>query len=130
MKSRDGMNRFSGLLLTCAVFLASLALPRAASAIQLDVDCGLAADILLSGDQELQLNVVGQTSGTAGMLANLLCFVGDRRCSCMRNLTETDSGLSIQYAREVGALIAGCSFSDPGRRLSGVSQEAATNVCR
>lgn len=130
MKLRDKfgpLGRYAILVLIASG--AALVVPAPAHAVQLDMDCGIAADVALFGDENLQFNLVGQTVGTAGMLANLLCFVGDSRCSCFRNLSESNSSLSTAYAREVGRLIGICAVSNPGRRLSGVSQEAGLNVC-
>lgn len=114
----------SSLLLTGA-----LALPDRASAAQLDYTCSDAANILSFGDERLQFSLVGETIGAAGMLANLACFVGDRRCGCLRNATNSDRSESDSYSREVGRLIGACVGPNPNRSLSGISQEAALNVC-
>ena len=90
---------------------------------------GDAANILSFGQESLQFSLVGETVGAAGLLANLACFVGDRRCSCLRNTTNSDRGESNQFSREVGRIIAGCFTSNPSRNLSGISQEAALNIC-
>jgi len=123
--------RFFAVVLAVCGILAAHEMLRAApaSAAQLDYTCGDAANILSFGDERLQFSLVGETVGAAGMLANLACFVGDRRCTCLRRTTDSDRGESEQYSREVGRLIAQCFGSNPNRNLSGISQEAALNVC-
>jgi hypothetical protein len=109
--------------------LGTLAAPRVAPAAQLDYTCELAAAILSSGDERLQFSLVGETVGTAAMLANLACFVGDGRCSCLRRSTDGDRDESTRFSREVGRLIASCFTSEPDRSLSGISQQAVLTVC-
>ena len=117
------------LALGAAAVLSVAALPQHALAVQLDYTCRDAANILSFGQESLQFSLVGETVGAAGLLANLACFVGDRRCSCLRNTTNSDRGESNQFSREVGRIIAGCFTSNPSRNLSGISQEAALNIC-
>ena len=117
------------LALGAAAVLSVAALPQHALAVQLDYTCRDAADIISFGSESLQFSVVGETVGAAGMLANLACFVGDRRCGCLRNTTNSDRGESTSFSREVGRIVAACRGSNPNRNLSGISQEAALNVC-
>ena len=117
------------LALGAAAVLSVAALPQRALAVQLDYTCRDAANILSFGSESLQFSVVGETVGAAGMLANLACFVGDRRCGCLRNTTNSDRGESTSFSREVGRIVAACRGSNPNRNLSGISQEAALNVC-
>ncbi|MFN8600113.1 MAG: hypothetical protein U0842_06550 [Candidatus Binatia bacterium] len=122
-------NRLAALVVAAAVLLGIAASPSRAFAVQLDYTCRDAANILSFGQESLQFSLVGETVGAAGLLANLACFVGDRRCSCLRNTTNSDRGESNQFSREVGRIIAGCFTSNPSRNLSGISQEAALNIC-
>ena len=117
------------LVLGAAAVLSVAALQQHALAVQLDYTCRDAADIISFGSESLQFSVVGETVGAAGMLANLACFVGDRRCGCLRNTTNSDRGESTSFSREVGRIVAACRGSNPNRNLSGISQEAALNVC-
>ncbi len=128
--ARPGGGRRAGALtaLLAAAALALLAAP--AHAVQLDYTCRDAADILSFGDERLQFSLVGEMVGAAATLGNLLCFVGDRRCSCARNSTDGDRVESDSLSREVGRIIASCFTANPGRRLSGISQEALLKVCR
>lgn len=126
--NRSSRNRHWSAVLLLAATL-GLSVPLRADAIQLNFSCEQAALAITSGVQSLEFNVVGQTVGTAGMLGDLLCFVGDRRCSCFRNATEGDSPVSSQFAREVGRILASCLSSAPNRSLSGVSQQAVIAVC-
>lgn len=123
-------HRTSGRLLFAVAMLAVVAMPRASFAVQLDYTCDVAANILSAGDERLQFSLAGETIGAAALLANLACFVGDRRCSCLRNATDSDRNENTQFAREVGRIIGGCFVSSPNRTLSGISQEAVLNVCR
>ena len=122
-------NRLAALVVAAAVLLGIAASPSRAFAVQLDYTCRDAADIISFGSESLQFSVVGETVGAAGMLANLACFVGDRRCGCLRNTTHSDRGESSSFSREVGRIVAACRGSNPNRNLSGISQEAALNVC-
>ena len=110
--------------------LATVGAPRVASAVQLDYTCGIAASILTGDDERLQFSLIGETIGAASVIANLVCFVGDGRCSCLRRATDGDRDENTRFAQEVGRIIAGCLGSNPSRSLSGISQEAALNVCR
>lgn len=109
--------------------LAVVAVPRVARAVQLDYTCAVAASILSGDDERLQFSLIGETVGTAAMIANLACFVGDGRCSCLRRATDSDRDENDRFAREVGRIIASCFVSSPNRSLSGISQEAALNLC-
>ena len=110
--------------------LAAIGVPRIASAVQLDYTCEVAASILTNDDERLQFSLIGETIGAASMIANLVCFVGDGRCACLRSATDGDRDENSRFAQEVGRIIAGCLVSNPSRSLSGISQEAALNVCR
>jgi hypothetical protein len=115
---------------TGLALLAAVAMPGVARAVQLDYTCGIAAQILSNGDERLQFSLAGETVGTVGMIANLACFVGDGRCSCLRRATDGDRDESTRFSQEVGRIIAGCFDADPSRSLSGISQEAVLNICR
>lgn len=110
--------------------LAAVGVPRIASAVQLDYSCEISAAILTGDDDRLKFSLVGETIGAASMIANLVCFVGDGRCGCLRRVTDGDRDENSQFAQELGRIIAGCVGSNPSRSLSGISQEAALNVCR
>ena len=122
-------NRLGTLVVAAAALLGVAASPQRALALQLDYTCRDAANILSFGEESLQFSLVGETVGAAGMLANLACFVGDGRCACLRNATNSDRGESNQFSREVGRIIASCFGANPSRNLSGISQEAALNIC-
>jgi len=110
--------------------LAAVAMPRVALAVQLDFSCEVAAAILSGDNERLQFALVGETVGAAAMIANLVCFVGDGRCSCLRRATDGDRDENSRFVQEAGRIIAGCFVSNPNRSLSGISQEAVLNVCR
>lgn len=129
-RPRHAGRRRAGALAGALVAAALALLPARADAVQLDYTCRDAADVLTIGDERLQFSLVGETVGAAATLGNLLCFVGDRRCSCTRNATDGDRVESDSFSREVGRIIASCFTANPGRRLSGISQEALLNVCR
>lgn len=124
------MPRFRLALVTLTLF-ATLLAPAQSRAVQLDTTCAVTFNGIINGSELLQGTLVGQMIGTVGMLANLLCFVGDPQCNCFRNLTDSDSFRNDQFTDAVAEIIAQCSSGpNSGRRLSGISQEAALNVCR
>ncbi len=106
-----------------------LAVAGDARAVQLDLSCVDAGNALLSGDPQAQLVVVSEAVGSTGMLANLACFVEDRRCHCLRDVTESDSFRSDEWAKAVADVLARCFASEPGRSLSGIALEASLDVC-
>lgn len=113
--------------LAAAVVLA----PALARATQLDTTCSIASTGITSGSEALRNNLVGQIIGVTGMIANLVCFVGDPRCTCLRRSTDTDFAANDRLIEEVAAVVAGCAFSsDRNRNFSGVIQEGALNACR
>jgi hypothetical protein len=130
--ARSARRRLAGVLVAGALLttLEAVVCATPAPAAQLDFSCSDAALILGDGDERLQFSLVGETVGAAATIGNLLCFVNDRRCACVRNATDGDRSESTSFSREVGRIIASCFNANPGRPLSGISQEAVLNVCR
>jgi hypothetical protein len=103
--------------------------PSPSAAESLDLPCSEALARLGGKDPQASADAVGQTTGTVAMLGNLLCFVGDARCDCLREIADTESSLRGQFTDALSALLGDCALSDPDRSLSGVSQQAAFEVC-
>lgn len=95
----------------------------------MELTCGQAAAILASATPSMQFNVIGQTVGTTSLLANILCFVGDERCDCLQDATDSESAKNGQWSDAIAALVADCAETNPDRTLSGITQEAALSVC-
>ncbi len=111
------------------LFAASLVFVGPACAVQLNLSCATAAEALSSDDRLLEGTVVGLGIGAAGMIGDLLCFVADPRCTCLRNVTNSDSPRNDQFAAELGRILASCRVAAPNRTMSGIGQEAALRVC-
>ncbi len=112
-----------------AVIIAGMCLAPSAQAVQLNLTCENAVLALQSGNDTLEGTVVGVAIGAAGMIGDLLCFIGDRRCNCLRNVTDGDRSENDDFSRELGSILDVCRTSAPGRSLSGIAQEAARDVC-
>ncbi len=111
---------------------ATLGPPRA-NALETNLTCSDAGDILAAGSAAraiLQATVLGLLVGGADMIGDLLCFVGDRRCGCLRNTTESDNSRNTDLARRAGEINRGCRSANPNRQMSGIAQQAALDVCR
>jgi hypothetical protein len=102
-----------------------------ARAVQLDITCNLFVDALQpSASDDIGFYVTGITTGAVGELANLLCFVGDRRCSCLRNITDSDRPARLRFNDDMLDVVDTCYNRPSGNRnLSGMSQQAALVTC-
>jgi hypothetical protein len=103
------------------LMLALGATARPASAYFLN--CAQYRAAILSGDEPLMMSVVSHSLGVSDMLATMLCFVGDRRCSCIQSVSDRAEA----FGNALGNRIASCPASAPA-----VGQEfnAALDVCR
>jgi hypothetical protein len=110
--------------------LGVLAFLTEVAATQFDWSCRESAAILddPNADPLLFGYVTGTAVGSAGMLGNLLCFVGDSRCRCLREATDTDGRIALFFDR-VRSIVKSCAASAPNRNLSGISQQAVLEVC-
>ena len=101
-----------------------------ARAVQLDMTCNQFIQALQPPADELSYAAVGMTIGAVGELANLLCFVGDRRCSCLRNITDSDRAANDRFLEDLTDVAETC-FNRPSgnRNLSGMCQQAALATC-
>jgi hypothetical protein len=102
-----------------------------ARAVQLDLTCNQFIQALQpSVPDTVSGAAVGMTIGAVGELANLLCFVGDRRCSCLRNITDSDRAANDRFLEDLTDVAETC-FNRPsgGRNLSGMCQQAALATC-
>jgi hypothetical protein len=116
------------LLVAAGVFFST----TPARAFQLDMTCNQFVDALAlePGEDELAYTAVGVTVGAVGELANLLCFVGDRRCSCLRNATDNDRPALERWLDDLFDVVDTCYGRPSGNRnLSGMSQQAALVTC-
>lgn len=106
-----------------------------AGAVQLDMSCDEFGAVLLACDRGTANDIacgatIGITWGAAGELANLLCFVQDRRCGCLRNTTDSDRPASDRFIEELASVAVSCFRGPSGdRNLSGMSQQAALATC-
>lgn len=117
------------LVLVLAGMVMAPATPvRAASG---DPTCAVAAETL-SGDDELSTAVyAGLIVGVTAMLANLVCFVADYRCDCLRRATDPEMPEFDQLVGEAFEILRACrDASNSDRSFSGVVQEAALKTCR
>lgn len=73
----------------------------------------------------------GITFGAVDGIADLLCFVGDPKCSCFVAITDDPNGDRFnEFLAAVETTIDGCQGTAAGSRtLSGVAFEAASSVC-
>ncbi len=102
-----------------------------ARAVQLDLTCNQFIQALQpSVPDTVSGAAVGMTIGAVGELANLLCFVGDRRCSCLRNATDNARPALERFVSDLVDVVDTC-YGRPsgGRKLSGMSQQAALATC-
>jgi hypothetical protein len=115
------------LLVAAGVFFST----TPARAVQLDMTCNLfIAALQPSAPDEIGFAAVGVTIGAVGELANLLCFVGDRRCNCLRNINETDKPARDRFADDLFDVVDTCYNRPSGNRnLSGMCQQAALVTC-
>ncbi len=74
---------------------------------------------------------MGQMIGTVDGIGDLLCFVGDAKCSCFQQITADVDGVRFdQWATKVEEIISACGGSaSGGRALSGVAFQAASDIC-
>ncbi len=115
------------LLVAAGVFFST----TPARAFQLDLTCNQFAEALQPDAPDRESSrAVGVTVGAVGELANLLCFVGDRRCSCLRNITDSDRAANDRFLEDLTDVAETC-FNRPsgGRNLSGMCQQAALATC-
>ncbi len=115
------------LLVAAGVFFST----TPARAFQLDLTCNQFVEALLDdapGGESSR--AVGVTVGAVGELANLLCFVGDRRCSCLRNATDNARPALERFVSDLVDVVDTC-YGRPsgGRKLSGMCQQAALVTC-
>ncbi len=78
---------------------------------------------ILSNEELLNGMAVGLAYGVADALAQLHCFVRDRRCSCLR---DWPVGNAAAFGRLIGAEIATCQRDRPA---SGALQQALMSFC-
>ncbi len=115
------------LLVAAGVFFST----TPARAYQRDITCNeFVLALQPSAPDDVGFWAVGQTIGAVGELANLLCFVGDRRCSCLRNITDSDRAANDRFLEDLTDVAETC-FNRPsgGRNLSGMCQQAALVTC-
>ena len=115
------------LLVAAGVFFST----TPARAVQLDLTCNQFIQALQpSVPDTVSGAAVGMTIGAVGELANLLCFVGDRRCSCLRNITDSDRAANDRFLEDLTDVAETC-FNRPSgnRNLSGMCQQAALVTC-
>ena len=79
---------------------------------------------VLSNDRLLNGSAVGMAFGVADALAQIHCFVGDRRCRCLR---DWPIGNPTPFAAAVGSEIATCQRDRP---VAGAIQAAVMRACR
>lgn len=96
----------------------------------LEFTCAQAGGILFGSDDERQQLVHAQMVGNASMLRNLLCFVGDSRCSCLGEATDADSPAHEQMKTELKRQVGACNAEAPDRAFSGAVQTALLEVCK
>lgn len=113
-----------------AVAAILFAAPQSAEARSFEYKCREAGTIMFSDHSELKEPVLAQSMGTVSMLRNLLCFTGDPRCSCFTEMTDSHFPRHEQLKLELNHRLGMCSSDDPKRSWSGVTQEAAVEVCR
>ncbi len=115
------------LLVAAGVFFST----TPARAFQRDITCNeFVLALQPSAPDDVGFWAVGQTIGAVGELANLLCFVGDRRCNCLRNINETDKPARDRFADDLFDVVDTCYNRPSGNRnLSGMCQQAALVTC-
>lgn len=101
-----------------------------AQALPLEYTCAEAGGILFNSEDERQELVYAQMVGNTSMLRNLLCFVGDSRCSCLSDATDTGNLSYEQMRTELKRQVGYCNAQDPDRALSGAVQTAVLEVCK
>lgn len=106
-----------------------LAVPSTSVAAPLEYDCREALLDLASGDLLLERLVEEQSLGTVFTLRNLNCFVDDSKCSCLQEMSDSETARHELARNAVVGVLNGCFDSAPDRSLSGVVQEAIVNVC-
>ncbi len=115
------------LLVAAGVFFST----TPARAFQLDYTCNQYVAALQPAQSDIIKGAaVGMTIGAVGELANLLCFVGDRRCNCLRNITDSDRPANERFYDDLFDVVDTC-YNRPsgGRNLSGMCQLAALVTC-
>ncbi len=131
MTRASATRRFFFGFCSVSLAIALVVAPTRSDAVQFDTTCSVAAQGIISGNDILVQNLIGQSVGVTGMLANLVCFVGDSRCTCLRRATDSDRIENDRFVEALASVLAGCAFSsNSGRRYSGVIQEAALTTCR
>ncbi len=101
---------------------------------QLDFTCNRLGEIIndasLGISDDLIPLVEGLQYGSAGSLGNLLCFVGDERCPCLRELTDDETSRHREFNRRFRQIVAACWNTPTGsRNATGIAQEAALEIC-
>ena len=91
-------------------------------------------DIVSGSDREGCLaainSVFGVIVGATGEIANLLCFVGDRRCACLRNATDNERPAWDRLLAGLDAILPSCVGRPSGNRnLTGMAQQATATAC-
>lgn len=77
--------------------------------------------------EDFQLGILG---GTVDGIGDLLCFVGDPKCNCYRQVTTENSPQFDEWLGRIQAIVATCDgANDSGRFLSGIAFQAANDVC-
>ncbi len=76
-------------------------------------------------------SLMGQMVGAIDGVGELLCFVGDPKCSCFQAITGDVNGQRFdEWADRANDIISACgNSSGGGRSLSGIAFEAAKDVC-
>jgi hypothetical protein len=110
---------------TKVLFLAlALSTLCASNASAYSLTCGDIVDIFTYGTDEDQMLAVGHLAGTADMVATMLCFGGDRRCNCLKNVVVNQpEALADAYV----GWVQSCLDGDPA---VGPAFNAVLQVCR
>ncbi len=116
--------------LTAVVCVLAVEAPKEAVAAPLEFTCGEAGVVLFADREALKAPIYDQAVGVTSMLRNLLCFVGDTRCSCLREVGDGADPRYEEFKIELARTVGRCNGEDPDRSLSGAVQEAVFEVCK
>lgn len=117
-----------GYMVRSVVFvMVLLALPATARANRFD--CEAVSGVGSSGPEAERL--AAYAYGTVDTLGNILCFVGDPRCDCLRSITPVaGSNEQTEFSKLWKGIVASCASGSSRRRsFSGIAQEAALELC-
>jgi len=118
------------LALICLVALLAIP-PRDARAgeapASVELTCATASEALHGNEPEFA-RPGDQAIGTVGTLRNLLCFVGEWRCSCLEETLRIGDPKYRLWEYEMGLALGRCWTEAPDRSFSGVVQEFTLDV--